>query len=567
MGTPLVPLDRELLSSLMVFCQLAPILQLKRVASSSLLSLSVGDLQELEQQHLQLSGESLPLARSGGGGGGGGGSGSSWACDACTYVNTLHSDGCEVCGTPRAKRQRSQSPPSKKPTTASTEQQQQQQRQSARSESGESDDGAELALLQAADNANAMFHQLRSRALKVLCVYLGDRRASQFIVAEHAFFSILKLSILQTHLREWQSLERLEQREARLHELLYDLQHAVGDESRQLARRALKAGRLPHSPFGNLGIALPTRLDGRCGRNVRVRGAASTCAVARLPLPGAVDDGGVPGSDGAAAAHDLPPELQGFASVALCRANYAIPQSVPAFYFEVLVEADGNEADEAGSGSGARVAVGLYRDGLPLEGVPGHNSYAYGGDAAALYHTRDGELQIAELGPKTGYGVGDVVGCALDTRHGSLYFTLNGTPLGTPLTGLRGRFYPCVWLMKDKARVRVNFGQRPFRFDFVSTLGADYLINLEHDKAKASKLTQAEIQRRTRAENLLTMFPHYPLDLCVLALERCRDDLSHAASWLIENGNQELERMAVETMEQTAKTEARRQEQWMQSLL
>jgi hypothetical protein len=36
----------------------------------------------------------------------------------------------------------------------------------------------------------------------------------------------------------------------------------------------------------------------------------------------------------------------------------------------------------------------------------------------------------------------------------------------------------------------------------------------------------------------LTMFPYFPLDLCVLALERCHDDLSFAASWLIENGNQ-----------------------------
>jgi hypothetical protein len=69
-------------------------------------------------------------------------------------------------------------------------------------------------------------------------------------------------------------------------------------------------------------------------------------------------------------------------------------------------------------------------------------------------------------------------------------------------------------------------------------------------------MTPAELQRRARAENLLTMFPHFPLDLCALALERCRDDLSTAASWLIENGYSELDRLANETLQQTAQAEA-----------
>jgi hypothetical protein len=75
--------------------------------------------------------------------------------------------------------------------------------------------------------------------------------------------------------------------------------------------------------------------------------------------------------------------------------------------------------------------------------------------------------------------------------------------------------------------VRANFGQRPFKFDFVSTLGSDvsgrcmwsrsvtssfhchsrsqYLSNLERDKAKASQLTAVERQRRARAENLVRL--------------------------------------------------------------
>jgi hypothetical protein len=71
-----------------------------------------------------------------------------------------------------------------------------------------------------------------------------------------------------------------------------------------------------------------------------------------------------------------------------------------------------------------------------------------------------------------------VVGCVLDTRRNALYFTLNGALLGSSpaVRGVQGRFFPCVWLSAQGARVAVNFGQRPFRYDFVSTLGADYSV-------------------------------------------------------------------------------------------
>jgi hypothetical protein len=78
---------------------------------------------------------------------------------------------------------------------------------------------------------------------------------------------------------------------------------------------------------------------------------------------------------------------QGFSTIGLCRANNSIPQSVPAFYFEVAIE-------HGGVGGGCGVSVGYYRDGLPLEGVPGHNSIAYGGDTGALYRTVDGDIAV-----------------------------------------------------------------------------------------------------------------------------------------------------------------------------
>ena len=51
-----------------------------------------------------------------------------------------------------------------------------------------------------------------------------------------------------------------------------------------------------------------------------------------------------------------------------------------AFYFEATIEHGGSSnGGGGGGGGGCGVSIGLYRDGLPLEGVPGHNSVAYGG--------------------------------------------------------------------------------------------------------------------------------------------------------------------------------------------
>jgi hypothetical protein len=205
--------------------------------------------------------------------------------------------------------------------------------------------GREQRLLDEARRADVLFHQLRSRALKVLCVYLADATSAQFIVSQRGFVPILKLSILQTSLQEWASMEQLEVREARLLELLFDLQNGVPYEPAQLQRRAaLAAHALPHSPYGKLAVALPTHMDTRDAINVQVR--RGTRITARLPMSG----------DGVEQVQ-LPPELQSLATVALCRANHVIPSSVPAFYFEVTIERAGTPlAATSGGGGGVRTS-------------------------------------------------------------------------------------------------------------------------------------------------------------------------------------------------------------------
>ncbi len=50
------------------------------------------------------------------------------------------------------------------------------------------------------------------------------------------------------------------------------------------------------------------------------------------------------------------------------------------------------------------------------------------------------------------------------------------------------------------------------------------------------------------AEELMLMMGVFPLELCVVALERSRDDVQYAANWLLERGYQELDRWTKDTI-------------------
>ena len=52
----------------------------------------------------------------------------------------------------------------------------------------------------------------------------------------------------------------------------------------------------------------------------------------------------------------------------------------------------------------------------------------------------------------------------------------------------------------------------------------------------------------------------FPLELCIVALERCKDDINYAAQWLLENGFKELERMSEEIILKTERENREREE-------
>ena len=111
------------------------------------------------------------------------------------------------------------------------------------------------------------------------------------------------------------------------------------------------------------------------------------------------------------------------------------------------------------------VSIGLATRRFPLLGKqPGwdRHSIGYHGDDGALFHGSG--TGSSDFGPS--FGAGDVVGCGLDYRAGTVLFTRNGREVGTARPGeefLTGEWWGVVGL-DSHAVVRVST-RGPFAFD------------------------------------------------------------------------------------------------------
>lgn len=112
------------------------------------------------------------------------------------------------------------------------------------------------------------------------------------------------------------------------------------------------------------------------------------------------------------------------------------------------------------------------------------------------YHGDDGNAFCSQSSGKV-YGppftLDDTIGCGVNFRNGTAFFTKNGdhlsklcevtnskvrelasnTPqLGTAFREVRGRLFPSIGMKKTGEHIRVNFGQSPFVFDIDGMMAA-----------------------------------------------------------------------------------------------
>ncbi|KAI6161984.1 hypothetical protein EDD17DRAFT_611081 [Pisolithus thermaeus] len=140
---------------------------------------------------------------------------------------------------------------------------------------------------------------------------------------------------------------------------------------------------------------------------------------------------------------------------AAARTIVPAPSACGIYYFEVEL---------TGKASKSRVSIGFIGREVKLSRLPGweKNSWGYHGDSGTIC---SGERNGTTFG--TTFGVGDIIGCGIDFCQNRVFYTKNGTLLGTVFdnVGKDGDIYPAVGLCHTGESIRANFGQEPFKYD------------------------------------------------------------------------------------------------------
>lgn len=166
---------------------------------------------------------------------------------------------------------------------------------------------------------------------------------------------------------------------------------------------------------------------------------------------------------------------------AAVRADFPMPRQCGIYYYETTVVSKGRD--------GRMIGVGFSGPKVALSRIPGWepDSFAYHGDDGQVFsNTTSGKT----YGPK--FTTLDVIGCGINFRTNTAFFTKNGMFLGIAFRDLKTDvpYYPTVGMKKPNETLRANFGQEPFAFD-IDKMVAD-------EKAAI----QAEIARTTAANKV-----------------------------------------------------------------
>ncbi|RIB10102.1 concanavalin A-like lectin/glucanase domain-containing protein [Gigaspora rosea] len=144
-------------------------------------------------------------------------------------------------------------------------------------------------------------------------------------------------------------------------------------------------------------------------------------------------------------------EGSGFAGA--IRANHPIPPQCKLFYFEVDIIDDGKSKN---------IVIGFCEKSFDLNGKAlGWHDGSWG------YHGYNGKFYCCSTngspyGPS--FSTGDTIGCCLNFKNNTVFYTKNGINLGIAFRNLKGTLYPCVGLHRQGQAIEVNFGSRKFKY-------------------------------------------------------------------------------------------------------
>ncbi|GAB5587617.1 hypothetical protein Unana1_02517 [Umbelopsis nana] len=148
------------------------------------------------------------------------------------------------------------------------------------------------------------------------------------------------------------------------------------------------------------------------------------------------------------------------------RANYPMRSQAGIFYFEVDIVSKGRDG---------YIGIGFCWQSNLLNRLPGWDDHSWG------YHGDDGHSFCGSgngkpYGPK--FGTGDTIGCGINFKDMSAFYTKNGVHLGTAFHGLQGTsLYPCVGFrtpgeQEEKAKILEEVSSIPITESSISGANA-----------------------------------------------------------------------------------------------
>ncbi|KAH8699560.1 concanavalin A-like lectin/glucanase domain-containing protein [Ilyonectria robusta] len=150
------------------------------------------------------------------------------------------------------------------------------------------------------------------------------------------------------------------------------------------------------------------------------------------------------------------------------RADHYMPLQCGVYYYEVQILSAKRDDATIGIGFSTKTAT-LSR---PIGWEP--EAWGYHGDDGRCF---TGQNIGRHYGPR--YNTGDVIGCGVNFRNYTAFFTKNGVKIGTAFHDvIRGKLHPAISLKKPGEYIRANFGQSPFVYNI------DDLMREEREKVQ-----------------------------------------------------------------------------------